>query len=98
MKNILNGKPLRPEDGGSIPAEVLDNAEFNGVKLARPFWSVGFSQEGNGPQVGQRFDWFEGSFMVVKVSTITLRDRDPSMLREYGPERCKFTAMAVANA
>lgn len=84
MRNMLNNKALRPEDGGSIPAETL-GGEFNGVKFMTPFWSIGFSQEGDGPQVGQRFDWFEGSFIVVKLGL-------------SGRERCAFTAMAVARA
>jgi hypothetical protein len=97
MNNTLNNKALRPENGGSIPVEVLARKEFNGVKLVTPFWSVGFSQEGDGPTIGQRFDWREGSFIVVKLG-LPLRDRDERTLLEYGPARAMFTAMAVANA
>lgn len=91
MKNTLNNKALRPEDGGSIPSTILYTAlcgspEFNGVKIAKPFWSIGFSQEGEGPELGQQFDWAEGSFIVVKLGVQNWNGRS------------NFTAMAVTNA
>jgi hypothetical protein len=86
MKNTLNGKTLRAENGGSIPVELLDSPEFQGVKLATPFWSVGFSQDGDGPKLGERFDWHEGSFIVVKLGVSNWQGQS------------SFTAMAVANA
>lgn len=73
-------------NGGSIPVEVLDNAEFNGVKLQTPFWSVGFAVAGDGPELGQRFGWAGQVFIVVKLGLQNWKGRSA------------FTAMAVANA
>lgn len=91
MKNTLNNKALRPEDGGSIPSIILYTAlcggpEFNGVKIAKPIHSIGFSQEGTGPDLGQQFDWYDNTFVVVKLGVQNWQGRS------------SFTALAVANA
>ena len=85
MTTKMMTKQIRVNCGGSISAEAL-SGNVAGIAIQMPIWSIGCDVEGDGPKVGDLFDWLGQRFVVCSLGVQNWNGMSA------------FTGLAVANA